>query len=349
MFCGKCGNELPDDAKFCGKCGNRIEEKNEALKEPENLPNYNETADMPIYNGEDGGSQLQQTVYIPKETKQETFKKEEVKVKKKKSIALPLIICIVALLIVALGILAFVFKDDIFGEESSEEDSRTNEGAGVSFVIESDAESDYGIDETSVEESEPDGIVFGDSGISNGQWTLSTDNGSYELLLKLDGRAKLVVTNKGGSVVNFESKVRFVSDLSNAKDVLDIGEGEELGIFTDYRKNQIAIKYNNKYIILFHSSSQKIMPNEALSGFWRKGTDSFAIDEEYITFKGDKNRYLALDEKNFYVYDRMDESEFVFNGDIGSHGTLTECIIDENGYLDLFYAGVNYSNLRHVE
>lgn len=21
MFCGKCGNELPDDAKFCGKCG----------------------------------------------------------------------------------------------------------------------------------------------------------------------------------------------------------------------------------------------------------------------------------------------------------------------------------------
>ncbi len=29
MFCGKCGNELPDGAKFCGKCGNFLNNNNQ--------------------------------------------------------------------------------------------------------------------------------------------------------------------------------------------------------------------------------------------------------------------------------------------------------------------------------
>ena len=24
MFCKKCGNELPEEAKFCGKCGSKV-------------------------------------------------------------------------------------------------------------------------------------------------------------------------------------------------------------------------------------------------------------------------------------------------------------------------------------
>jgi hypothetical protein len=91
------------------------------------------------------------------------------------------------------------------------------------------------------------------------------------------------------------------------------------------------------------------MPDEALSGYWRKGTDSFSIDEEYITLKGDKKRYLAFSEKNFYVYKALEESEFVFNSDISFEGSYVECVIDENGYLDLIYGGESLSNLRHVE
>lgn len=349
MFCGKCGNELPDDAKFCGKCGYKLETKKEVVENTVNEPIINEKAELPTYNVEEESNRFKQTVYVPKKKEQEAYKNEKAEVRKKKSIALPLIIVCVALVIIVLGVLAFVFKDDLFGNDSSEEESVTSENIESSSGNGSEEDISYETEETSAEESEPDGIVYGDSGISNGQWTLSTSNGNYELLLKLDGSARLKVTNKGGSIVNFESKVKFADKLNNVKDVLDLDEGEELGIFSDIRKNQIVIRYNNKFIILFHESSQKIMPDEALSGYWRKGTDSFAIDEEYITFKGEKNRYLAFSEKNFYVYDSLDESEFVFNTDISFNGFMTECIIDESGYLDLFYDGKNYSNLRHVE
>ncbi len=348
MFCGKCGNELPNDAKFCGKCGYKIETKNESVENQINTPIYNETNDLPTFNGNEDKKSFDQTVYIPKERKQEAFKPEE-RVRKKKSFVLPLIISFVALAIVALGVLVFVFKDDIFGNDNSEEADTTSENADISIGNESETEISESIEETSAEESEPDGIVYGDSGISNGQWTLSTDNGNYELLLKLDGSASLKVTNKGGSVVNFESRVKFADKLNNVKDILDLDEGEELSVFTDFRKNQIVIKYNDKFIILFHKNSQKIMPDEVLSGYWRKGTDSFSIDEEYITLKGDKKRYLAFSEKNFYVYKALEESEFVFNSDISFEGLYAECVIDENGYLDLIYGGESYSNLRHVE
>ena len=348
MFCGKCGNELPDDAKFCGKCGYKIETKNESVENQINTPIYNETEDLPTFNGGEDKKSFDQTVYIPKERKQEAFKPEE-RVRKKKSFVLPLIISFVTLAIVALGVLVFVFKDDIFGNDNSEESDTTSESADISIGNESKTDITVSIEEVSAEESEPEGIVYGDSGISNGQWTLSTDNGNYELLLKLDGSAILKVTNKGGSVVNFESRVKFADKLNNVKDILNLDEGEELSVFTDFRKNQIVIKYNDKFIILFHKNSQKIMPDEALSGYWRKGTDSFAIDEEYITLKGDKKRYLAFSEKNFYVYKALEESEFVFNSDISFEGLYAECVIDENGYLDLIYGGESYSNLRHVE
>lgn len=37
MFCRKCGEQLPDDAKFCGKCGTKVElpslnDKDESVK-----------------------------------------------------------------------------------------------------------------------------------------------------------------------------------------------------------------------------------------------------------------------------------------------------------------------------
>jgi hypothetical protein len=353
MFCGKCGNQLPDDAKFCGKCGNKIEDKKKPVEDHKNEPIINETVDLPTYNRDDVRTEIKRTEYIPDtnpRVQSAEIKRKETNVTKKKSILLPIIIGCVALILVALGILAFIFREDLFGD-GNEASKEKSEDTSENYFVSAENESllTYESDEISVEESEQEGFVYGDSGILNGKWSLSTVNGEYELLLKLDGSAKLTVKNKGGSLVFFENEIEFLEKLNDVKDVLNIEEGEKISVLTDFRKNQIVIRYNNRFIILFHEKSQKIMPDDALSGYWRKGTDSFAINEEFITFKGDKNRYIALSETNFYIYDRLEESEFVFNTDVNFSGMLTECIIDENGYLDLFYAGVSYSNLRHVE
>jgi hypothetical protein len=353
MFCGKCGNQLPDDAKFCGKCGNKIEDKKKPVEDHKNEPIINETVDLPTYNRDDVRTEIKRTEYIPDtnpRVQSAEIKRKETNVTKKKSILLPIIIGCVALILVALGILAFIFREDLFGD-GNEASKEKSEDTSENYFVSAENESllTYESDEISVEESEQEGFVYGDSGILNGKWSLSTVNGEYELLLKLDGSAKLTVKNKGGSLVFFENEIEFFEKLNDVKDVLNIEEGEKISVFTDFRKNQIVIRYNNRFIILFHEKGQKIMPDDALSGYWRKGTDSFAINEEFITFKGHKNRYIALSETNFYIYDRLEESEFVFNTDVNFSGMLTECIIDENGYLDLFYAGVSYSNLRHVE
>lgn len=31
MFCPKCGNSLPDDAKFCDKCGTKCKDLNSSV------------------------------------------------------------------------------------------------------------------------------------------------------------------------------------------------------------------------------------------------------------------------------------------------------------------------------
>ena len=89
MFCGKCGNELPDRAKFCGKCGSS-----------QNVTEITETV------SEVNGSSVQdrKPVYRNREEYQSEF---EATRKKKK---LPLIIGIVAVVIVVVIIIAVVIS-----------------------------------------------------------------------------------------------------------------------------------------------------------------------------------------------------------------------------------------------
>lgn len=84
MFCGKCGNELPDGTKFCGKCGSSqgVTETTETVSE--------------VQDGK--------TVYRNREEYQSEFAANQ---KKKK---LPLIVGIIAAVIVIVIIIAVVIS-----------------------------------------------------------------------------------------------------------------------------------------------------------------------------------------------------------------------------------------------
>lgn len=49
MFCGKCGQEMPEGAKVCSNCGSSLEENNETVQEAQ--VNENQYTAQPVFEG----------------------------------------------------------------------------------------------------------------------------------------------------------------------------------------------------------------------------------------------------------------------------------------------------------
>lgn len=387
MFCGKCGNRVPDGAKFCNVCGNKIinEQEEKAPLNVNELPVYREDDERTVFepsvhNIEDNDRTVlmpqaekfeeeDKTVFgapnypvfeeinkpdigvaaeypvrddvkndvrndVKNDVRKEKPKKDTVKKKKSKKNSIIIICALIVVVSIVMCTLALTgvlpTKDESSDEVSTEE----------SIISESVSEE---VSEVSVEESEPEGFVYGNSGIYNGIWSRTAENTEYTLDLKLDGSAIFTVKN-GASVFTIENTVVFTSSIASINDTLNIGSNQKIFVFTDYRRNNIVVKYNEKYIILSHKNSQSVMADERLGGYWRKGAITFSIDNEFIKFEGETNRYLAINEERYLMYSSLPESPYVF--DIGSY---VDCVINDKGNLDLIYRDIAYNDMKHVE
>lgn len=386
MYCGNCGNRLPDGTKFCNKCGNRLGIANEN-RTVKNEYKYNDpeetrllvqddeekTVIMPQEsmnnpyvrygtngNGRTGPQQVKRENNIPHNIppaqnlqyrnpqmqQQHTNRNgpekpkqydPKVKSKKKKSILLPVIIIIAVLLLIA-AVLAVMFWDDLFGNEKTDVSS-----------IESSAEISNNISEEVSEESKEAVKYYGESGILLGMWSLETENCSYKLDLKEDGSADILITRSSGSTTTLNSEFEFVDSLSAIKDINELEYGEKLGIVADARKDRLVIKLNDNFVVLMHKEGVLHSINDDLSGYWRKGTFTITFGDETIKYGGISKKYIALNEKEYYIYDASGESEYIFDGGIGISGAYVSVYFTEDGDLTVNIAGKEYSSMKHVE